>query len=44
MNSKEVIILDKEWVQLVKEAQTIGLSLEEVRAFLHQQEGKLVKK
>ncbi|MFD1849036.1 anti-repressor SinI family protein [Oceanobacillus bengalensis] len=29
------IILDQEWIALMKEAKEIGLTLEEIRAFFH---------
>ncbi|MBR7797027.1 MAG: anti-repressor SinI family protein [Bacillota bacterium] len=34
------ISLDSEWVDLIRQAKTLGIPLEEIRDFLHQSENK----
>ncbi|MFJ7724757.1 anti-repressor SinI family protein [Neobacillus sp. NPDC097160] len=36
MTDREVTDIDKEWLELILEAKELGLSIETVQAFLHQ--------
>lgn len=33
---REKIVIDEEWLELIREAKVIGLSIEEIRDFLNQ--------
>ncbi|MCM3569200.1 anti-repressor SinI family protein [Neobacillus mesonae] len=37
VEEKTVEVLDEEWVALINEAKNLGLTIEEIKSFLHQQ-------